>query len=102
MLIVTSNRAAYAADPSFWQAVLFTGGTLLLGMVAFLLAIVLAMWMVFERLDRASEAIAGEWGSVVLVLGSLGMFLASFFTPLTQPGPAGSWGRAIASVVGLG
>lgn len=102
MLVVTSNRAAYASDPSLAQALLFTGGTALLGTVAHLLITLLVTWMMFDKLDRTSETIAGEWGSMVLVLGSLGMFLAAFFTPLTQPGPAGAWGRAIASAVGLG
>lgn len=102
MLIVTANRAAYASHASLWKVIPFTGATLLVGLVALALTLFLAGSAVFDALDRDSEANAGLLGCAIFVLGTPVLLLTAFWTPLTWPGPAGAWGRGLASAMGLG
>jgi len=101
MLVVTSNRTAYASDSSLWAVVPFTLVTVIVGAVAWLLSLLLA-GSVCDMLNRDSESGAVMVGCAVFLLGSLLFLVLSFWTPLTWPGPAGAWGQGLASAVGLG
>ncbi|MFI1069893.1 hypothetical protein [Streptomyces puniciscabiei] len=102
MLVVTANRAAYASGGSLWKTVPFTVVTVLLGAVAYLLGLLLAGVVTVEWLNRDSETAAVGLGCAMFGLGSAVLLLAAFWTPLTWPGPAGAWGKGLASFVGLG
>ncbi|MFF6814648.1 hypothetical protein ACFZAG_32875 [Streptomyces sp. NPDC012403] len=102
MLAVTVNRAAYASDASLWEVVPFTFFTALVGVVGCLLALVLAAIVTLGWLDRDSETNAGVFAFLLSVVASVALFVAGFFTPLDWPGPAGAWGRGLASFMGLG
>lgn len=102
MLVVSANRAAYASDASLWGVVPFTLVTVLVGVVAVFLGLLLAVMATTDMLDRDSELNAGV-PALLLSLAATAVFLvAAFFTPLNWPGPAGEWGRGLASAVGLG
>ncbi len=102
MLVVTANRVAYGTDESLWKVVPFTVGTVLVGLLLFAAALLLATLMAVDVLKRDSEQDAGGLGCFGSVAGCLVLLVAAFYTPLDWPGPAGQWGRAIASSVGLG
>ncbi|MFC8664145.1 hypothetical protein [Streptomyces sp. NPDC057199] len=102
MFIVTAIRAEYATEPAVWGAIAFTVVTVLGGVVLYALTLVVAGGVVLGMLDRGSEAGAALVGFAMCLGGSLGLLVASFWTPLTWPGPAGAWGRALASAVGWG
>lgn len=101
MLTVTTLRAVYAADPDAWQAVVVTAAVVLAGAVAYLLVGFVAVGATADSLDRSSEnsvvMLAFGW----VVVGGIVLLTAAFFTPLDWPGPAGAWGRWIASLMGL-
>ncbi|MEV2195364.1 hypothetical protein AB0I02_31015 [Streptomyces phaeochromogenes] len=102
MFVVTTNRAEYATDPTVGGAIAFTAVTVLVGVLLYLLTLALAALVLLGILDRDSEVGAGLFGAVVCLGGSLVLLVASFWTPLALPGPAGQWGRALASAVGWG
>ncbi|WP_316744010.1 hypothetical protein [Streptomyces sp. MK7] len=101
-LLVTSNRAAYGSHPAVWEAVLFTFVTSLLGALLCALTVLVAIGTMVDRLDRTSEDTAGCLLFLAIPLAAILGLVASFWTPLTWPGPAGTWGHGIASLVGMG
>lgn len=101
MLAVTTNRAAVASDASLWGVVPFGIGTVLVAALVFIVLLLLAGAMTLERLDRDSETAAAASAFLLTVVGALVLLVAGFFTPLDWPGPAGGWGRALASFVGF-
>lgn len=102
VVVVTANRAAYASDATPLQLASFTAVMALLG--------VGASWLALAVLVLAAMSLVGDWISdreggvaVVCVLAVAAILsVAAFFTPLGWPGPLGTWGRGIASWVGLG
>ncbi|WP_263166090.1 hypothetical protein [Streptomyces sp. SCSIO ZS0520] len=101
MVTVTAIRAAYAADPTAWQAVAFTvsaavAGLLVYGALGFSILVAGTL-----SLDRDREASAWDIGLVETLLVACLFLIVGFFTPLDWPGPAGEWGRSIAALVGL-
>ncbi|MFJ8190231.1 hypothetical protein ACIQ8D_10730 [Streptomyces sp. NPDC096094] len=102
MLVVTANRAAYASDASLWGVVPFTFGTVLVGVVAVFLGLVLAVMATTDMLNRDSEVNASVPALLLSLVATAVFLVAAFFTPLSWPGPAGEWGRGLASAVGLG
>ncbi|WP_225096560.1 hypothetical protein [Streptomyces sp. CoH27] len=101
MLVVTANRAAYASDAALWKTVPFTVVTVLLGAAVCGLGL-LADLAVVGMLDRDSETTALGGGCALSLIACVMLLLIAFFTPLNAPGPAGAWGRGLASLVGLG
>lgn len=102
MLVVTTIRAEYATEPAVWGAIAFTTVTVLVGVLLYLLVLVLAMFVVLGMLGRDSEFEPTGTVGIVCLGGALVLLVASFWTPLSWPGPAGQWGRALASAVGWG
>ncbi|MBD9733486.1 hypothetical protein IGX29_17110 [Streptomyces sp. H28] len=101
MLAVTANRAAVASDASLWGVVPFGIVTVLVAVLVFIVLLGLAGVMTMERLDRDSETAAAASAFLLTVVGAVVLLVAGFFTPLDWPGPAGAWGRALASFVGF-
>ncbi|WP_189968438.1 hypothetical protein [Streptomyces violascens] len=78
---------------SFWIA----------GVVAYAVTLYVAGFVSVDVLNRNSEDAVDGGGVLVLsIVLSIAAFVASFWTPLTLPGPAGEWGRGLAGAVGLG
>ncbi|MGK5638968.1 hypothetical protein ACSNOK_11750 [Streptomyces sp. URMC 126] len=102
VLVVTAGRAAFASNASLWGVLPFTVGVALVGAVVFLLALFFAAMLAMEMLNRDSEEAAGVSAFLLGIAASAIFFVAAFFTPLSWPGPAGEWGRGLASAVGLG
>jgi hypothetical protein len=103
VLAVTSLRAEYDSDATVGKAVLFTVLVLIAGLVAYAVTLYLVGFVSVDVLNRNSEdAVAGGGVLVVSILLSIALLVASFWTPLTLPGPAGEWGRGLAGAVGLG
>ncbi|MFF9042513.1 hypothetical protein [Streptomyces parvulus] len=101
MLVVTANRAVYRADGRVVDQVLFTAGSVLAGALALLTTSVFMVLLSDMLLSRASEQKRDVQGIGIAMVVLLVLFVAAFFTPLTWPGPAGSWGATLASFVGL-
>ncbi|MFB7654697.1 MULTISPECIES: hypothetical protein [unclassified Streptomyces] len=101
MLVVTANRAAYGADANIFVQVLFTGGSVVAGALVLLAAAGCLAFFADVFLSRESEQKPGIDGLIIALLVLLVLSPAAFFTPLDWPGPAGVWGRALASLVGL-
>ena len=100
MLVVTSIRAAYASDAAMWKMILFIVAAVLMGFLACMATILLVSWEM-DWLDSVSQAFV-ETALGGAAVGSILLLVAAFFTPLSWPGPAGVWGRGLASAVGLG
>ena len=103
MLVVTSIRAAFASDASLWKAVPFTIGAVVVGVPAWLFFSLPAALPFLQLLVRGRSEIATDYfKGTILVVASLVPLVASFWTPLTWPGPLGAWGRGLASAFGVG
>ncbi|MFD7336900.1 hypothetical protein ACFV98_12970 [Streptomyces violascens] len=103
VLAVTSLRAEYDSGATVGKAVLFTVLVLIAGVVAYAVTLYVVGFVSVDVLNRNSEdAVAGGGVLVVSIVLSIAVFVASFWTPLTLPGPAGEWGRGLAGAVGLG
>ncbi|MEY9489310.1 hypothetical protein RKD26_005104 [Streptomyces calvus] len=99
MLVVTTNRAAYAATEQHGDVGWFTAVTVVAGLLAYVFLLGSA-GLVAENLwlgDRERKLI--QRPAVLCVLVSLLLLVAAFFTPLHWPGPAGAWGRGLASLI---
>ncbi|MGX2994026.1 hypothetical protein JNUCC64_06935 [Streptomyces sp. JNUCC 64] len=101
MLVVTTARAAFASDASLWGVLPFVSGAVLVGGVAVALGLSAALLAV-GGLKRDSEQTSARLAFGCCLLGSVVFFVAGFFTPPDWPGPAGQWGWALTSAVGLG
>ncbi|MFE0422115.1 hypothetical protein [Streptomyces sp. NPDC058953] len=101
VLVITANRAAFGSDASLWGVLPFAFFTVLGGAVLLLLALLLAGTAAMDMLNRKSEEGPGITAFLLTVVASAIFLLSAFFTPLTWPGPAGAWGRGLASLVGL-
>ncbi|MGC0377982.1 hypothetical protein [Streptomyces sp. SAI-229] len=101
MLVVTANRAAYGTDAHVLVQALFTVGSVLAGAVALLMSAAVLAFFAEAFLTRESERRPGTDGVLMAVLVLLVLFVSAFFTPLDWPGPAGTWGSAVASLAGL-
>ncbi|MFJ8162821.1 hypothetical protein ACIRBY_18110 [Streptomyces sp. NPDC096136] len=101
-LVVTTNRVAFRSDAGLWGVLLFTSGTALAGAVVVIFGTPLARKAATVMLDRDSEAGAGVPAFLLSIAASAVFLVAAFFTPLSWPGPAGAWGRGLATAVGLG
>ncbi|MGW3118754.1 hypothetical protein ACWDBW_16710 [Streptomyces sp. NPDC001107] len=102
MLVITSNRAAYASEAAFWKQMLFTVLSIFVGAVLYVITVGLAASEVYGGLDRDSEHKAGAIGVLIVGAGTTVSFVIAFWTPLTWLGPAGEWGKWLAAASGLG
>ncbi|MEU4497161.1 hypothetical protein AB0F96_27880 [Streptomyces sp. NPDC023998] len=101
MFMITSLRAAFSAGAPLWQPILFTVPTVVVCLIAWIVACWLAGIATVDGINRNSEADASCFGQFLIAGGSLLLGLAAFWTPLTWPGPAGAWGSALVAAVGL-
>ncbi|MFE9969898.1 hypothetical protein ACFYRD_03840 [Streptomyces hirsutus] len=102
MLVVTANRAAYTSDEGPGELARFTAITVLVGAVLYALGVLLTMVAILSSMERKSELKAADLGVQVTFAWAVLLFVSAFFTPPDWPGPAGAWGRSVASWAGLG
>ncbi|MEU7469820.1 hypothetical protein AB0A94_14990 [Streptomyces sp. NPDC044984] len=101
MLTVTTDRAAHARDTTLFHTVPFTVITLFMGVLVYGAAGVLVVRAAVVLPDGEAEQQAGGAGLIGGAVGSVILFVGAFFTPLDWPGPAGAWGRGLASAMGV-
>jgi hypothetical protein len=102
LLVVTSNRVAYASHQATWQKAAFTVVTILLGAVLLLVTLGTAFFTVALSLERDREGTPAFWGLGLCVAAALAGLITAFWSPLAWPGPAGEWAHGIAALGGLG
>ncbi|MGW4022146.1 hypothetical protein [Streptomyces sp. NPDC005009] len=101
MLTVTVVRAADESDANQWAMVSFVLVAALVGVVVFLLALACVALGTLMWLNRESERRVTVPALLVCAGASLLLFLVALKAPLSWPGPAGAWGRAIVSFAGV-
>ncbi|MEV7859388.1 hypothetical protein AB0O86_11260 [Streptomyces hirsutus] len=102
VVVITANRAVYASEATPLQRASFTTVSVLLGAGASWLALAIVVLAVASLVDDWISERQGWVAAVCVLAVAVCLFVAAFFTPLDWPGPAGEWGRELASLVGLG